>query len=156
MYLKFIERSKPENSGQYKCYINYELTTYHHIEVLSPKDSFKSAVGLTFEGNLTMGQENLDKLTFMQEIMVYVLMGGLGIIILVLMLSFVYPYFRPHKKGTMPSNLGLIQQRCVKKIMEHVDAKTSHNDVDDQGRHSKMMVAVMMLSTLYKIGHHHR
>ena len=30
----------------------------------------------------------------MQEMMVYVLMGGLGIIIIVLMVSFVYPYFR--------------------------------------------------------------
>ena len=96
-----------------------------------------------------MAQENFNKLTFMQEIMVYVLMGGLGIIVLVLMLSFVYPYFRPHKKGTMPSNLGLIQQRCVKKIMEHVDAKTSHNDVDDQGRNSKIRVAAtVMLVTL--------
>ena len=66
--------------------------------------------------------------------MVYVLMGGLGIIVLVLMLSFVYPYFRPHKKGTMPSNLGLIQQRCVKKIMEHVDAKTASKDIDDPGK----------------------
>ena len=66
--------------------------------------------------------------------MVYVLMGGLGIIVLVLMLSFVYPYFRPHKKGTMPSNLGLIQQRCVKKIMEHVDAKTASKDIDNPGK----------------------
>ena len=61
-------------------------------------------------------------------------MGGLGIIVLVLMLSFVYPYFRPHKKGTMPSNLGLIQQRCVKKIMEHVDAKTASKDIDNPGK----------------------
>lgn len=50
------------------------------------------------------------------------------------MLSFVYPYFLPHKKGTMPSNLGLIQQRCVKKIMEHVDAKTASKDIDDPGK----------------------
>jgi len=55
------------------------------------------------------------------------------------MLSFVYPYFRPHKKGTMPSNLGLIQQRCVKKIMEHVDAKTEDKDVDDPDEYDEMM-----------------
>jgi len=71
--------------------------------------------------------------------MVYVLMGGLGIIVLVLMLSFVYPYFRPHKKGTMPSNLGLIQQRCVKKIMEHVDSKTASKDIDDPDEYDEMM-----------------
>ena len=33
----------------------------------------------------------------------------------------------------MPSNLGLIQQRCVKKIMEHVDTKTTNRDDQDQG-----------------------
>jgi len=110
-----IKHATPENTGQYKCYINYELRTYHHIEVLSPK------------------------LTFIQEIMVYVLMGGLGIIVLVLMFSFVYPYFRPYKKGTMPSNLGLVQQRCVKKIMEHVDAKTTNKDIDDPDEYDEMM-----------------
>ena len=109
-----IKRAIPENSGQYKCYINYELTTYHHIEVLSPKDSFSKNHFDSPKWKEHSRKSN--KLTFIQEIMVYVLMGGLGIIVLVLMLSFVYPYFRPHKKGTMPSNLGLIQQRCVKKL----------------------------------------
>ena len=33
----------------------------------------------------------------------------------------------------MPTNLGLIQQRCIKKMMEHVDAKTAAKDVEDTG-----------------------